>query len=112
MTNTMNIIFFHLVFAEITAALKERIMIFDGAMGSMIQGYKFDEKAFRGEEFRDHPKDLRGNNDLLTFTQPDAIYAIHKVELNLGSIGGRGEMSVQRHYSVECFLHYLSKIKI
>ncbi|XP_030855479.1 methionine synthase [Strongylocentrotus purpuratus] len=73
------------VFAEITAALKERIMIFDGAMGSMIQGYKFDEKAFRGEEFRDHPKDLRGNNDLLTFTQPDAIYAIHKAYLDAGA---------------------------
>ena len=65
--------------AQITQTLKERIMIFDGGMGTMIQGLHFDEEAFRGEMFKDHPKSLKGNNDILVFTQPEAIYKIHKV---------------------------------
>ncbi len=58
-------------------AAAERILILDGAMGTMIQQHRFDEAAFRGERFADWPRDLRGNNDLLTLTQPDAIRAIH-----------------------------------
>ena len=54
-------------------------MIFDGGMGTMIQKEKFEEEDFRGSLFVDHPKNLKGNNDLLSLTQPDIIYEIHKV---------------------------------
>jgi len=59
------------------AAARERILVLDGAMGTMIQQLKLDEAAFRGARFRDWPHDLRGNNDLLILTQPDAIRDIH-----------------------------------
>uniref|UniRef100_UPI0035B355CE homocysteine S-methyltransferase family protein n=1 Tax=Devosia sp. TaxID=1871048 RepID=UPI0035B355CE len=61
----------------LSRAAAERILILDGAMGTMIQARRFDEAAYRGERFRDWPRDLRGNNDLLNLTQPDAIRAIH-----------------------------------
>jgi 5-methyltetrahydrofolate--homocysteine methyltransferase len=64
---------------EILSTMKERIMIFDGGMGTMIQQHRFEEEDFRGEEFKDHPKSLKGNNDLLSLTKPDVIYEIHKV---------------------------------
>ena len=57
-------------------------MIFDGGMGTMIQKQKFEEEDFRGSQFQEHPKNLKGNNDLLSLTQPDIIYDIHKVSLN------------------------------
>ena len=67
--------------AEVRAALKaaaaERILVLDGAMGTMIQGHRFTEEQFRGERFADWPRDLRGNNDLLVLTQPKAIEDIH-----------------------------------
>ncbi len=63
--------------AALLAAAAERILILDGAMGTMIQGRKFDEAAYRGERFKDWHKDVRGNNDLLNLTQPDAIRDIH-----------------------------------
>ena len=52
-----------------TAALKERILVIDGAMGTMIQGYPLEEEDFRGERFKDHGKALKGNNDLLSLTR-------------------------------------------
>ena len=55
--------------------LAERILVLDGAMGTMLQAHEFDEAAFRGDRFRDHPKDLRGDNDLLTLTRPAAVRA-------------------------------------
>ncbi|PIK57079.1 putative methionine synthase-like [Apostichopus japonicus] len=58
--------------------LQERIMIFDGGMGTMIQEQKFEENDFRGSEFLNHSKNLQGNNDLLCITQPETIYNIHK----------------------------------
>ena len=64
---------------RIRSTLQERIMIFDGGMGTMIQSYKFEEEDFCGEEFKTHPKNLKGNNDLLSLTKPDVIYQIHKV---------------------------------
>ena len=64
---------------EIKCVLDKRIMIFDGGMGTMIQQLYFDEDSFRGTEFVDHPKPLKGNNDLLSLTQPQHIYNIHKV---------------------------------
>ncbi len=69
----------------ITRALKERILVLDGAMGTMIQAYKLDEKDFRGERFADHPCDLQGDNDLLSLTRPDVIEAIHRAYLEAGA---------------------------
>ena len=63
----------------IQKTLQERIMIFDGGMGTMIQQERFEEEDFRGTMFVDHPKNLKGNNDLLSLTKPDVIYQIHKV---------------------------------
>ena len=62
--------------------LKEKILILDGAMGTMIQGYKFTEKDFRGTRFTNHPCDLKGNNDLLCLTRPDIVEEIHKEYYN------------------------------
>jgi len=64
---------------------KERILILDGAMGTAIQGYKLDEAAYRGERFKDHPRDLKGNNDLLVLSQPDIIREIHSKYLEAGA---------------------------
>jgi 5-methyltetrahydrofolate--homocysteine methyltransferase len=63
----------------------ERILVLDGAMGTMIQGLQFDEAAFRGERFKDFHRDLRGNNDLLILTQPKAIEDIHAQYLRAGA---------------------------
>lgn len=65
--------------------LKERIVILDGAMGTMIQTYKLQEQDFRGERFKDHPINLKGNNDLLCLTRPDIIEAIHLQYLEAGA---------------------------
>ena len=67
------------------AAARERILVLDGAMGTMIQGLQYDEAAFRGERFRDFHRDLRGNNDLLILTQPKAIEDIHAQYLRAGA---------------------------
>jgi 5-methyltetrahydrofolate--homocysteine methyltransferase len=69
----------------IQQCLNERILIIDGAMGTMIQQYKLEEKDFRGERFKDWHKDVRGNNDLLSITQPQIIQAIHKEYLEAGA---------------------------
>jgi 5-methyltetrahydrofolate--homocysteine methyltransferase len=60
------------------AAARERILIMDGAMGTMIQDYKLDEAGYRGARFADHRKDVKGNNDLLVLTQPEIIRKIHE----------------------------------
>jgi len=65
------------VLAALRQAASERILILDGAMGTMIQGLKLDEAGYRGTRFADWKSDVRGNNDLLNLTQPDAIRAIH-----------------------------------
>ena len=65
--------------------LEERILILDGAMGTMIQRYKLDEAGYRGERFADWPTDLKGNNDLLSLTQPQIIKDIHKAYLEAGA---------------------------
>jgi 5-methyltetrahydrofolate--homocysteine methyltransferase len=65
--------------------LDERILIIDGAMGTMIQRYKLEEKDYRGERFRDWHTDVKGNNDLLSITQPQIIEAIHKQYLEAGA---------------------------
>lgn len=69
----------------LTELARERILVLDGAMGTMIQGLEFDEAAFRGERFKDFHRDVRGNNDLLILTQPQAIEDIHAQYLRAGA---------------------------
>ncbi len=66
-------------------ALGERVLVLDGAMGTMIQAWGLSEEDFRGEHFRDFPYDLKGNNDLLSLTRPDVIRTIHREFLEAGS---------------------------
>lgn len=72
-------------FESIEKALEKRILILDGAMGTMIQRYKLTEEDFRGERFKNHPKDLKGNNDILVFTRPDVIADIHRQYFEAGA---------------------------
>jgi len=65
--------------------LQQRVLVLDGAMGTMIQRYQLQENDFRGERFRDHPGDLKGNNDLLSLTRPDVIRQIHREYLEAGA---------------------------
>ncbi len=71
--------------SEFRSLLKQRILILDCAMGTMIQGYGLGEEHYRGERFADHPHDLKGNNDLLCITQPDVIRSIHEAVLEVGA---------------------------
>ena len=68
-----------------TRLLKERILFLDGAMGTMIQRHRLEEADYRGERFADWPSDLKGNNDLLSLTQPDIIRDIHSQYLDAGA---------------------------
>ncbi len=70
---------------QLTAIVQERILILDGAMGTMIQGYGLQEDDFRGERFIDHPSPLTGNMDLLGITRPDVMREIHQAYLDAGS---------------------------
>lgn len=71
--------------STIQEAIKERILILDGAMGTMLQRYNFSEEDFRGERFKDFPHPLKGNNDLLSLTQPQAIRAVHAAYYEAGA---------------------------
>jgi 5-methyltetrahydrofolate--homocysteine methyltransferase len=71
--------------AALPALLKQRIVIIDGAMGTMIQRYKLGEADYRGARFADHKKDLKGNNELLQFTRPDVLREIHDQYLAAGA---------------------------
>lgn len=70
---------------NIRKELEKRILIIDGAMGTMIQQYKLNEADYRGERFKDWPSDLKGNNDLLSLTQPHIVKEIHKKYLEAGA---------------------------
>ncbi|MEZ2337600.1 methionine synthase [Mucilaginibacter sp. RCC_168] len=70
---------------DIRKELEKRILVIDGAMGTMIQRYQLSEQDFRGERFKDHSSDLQGNNDLLNITRPDIIKAIHAEYLDAGA---------------------------
>tara|TARA_R100000005_G_C5003419_1_gene211727 strand:+ start:4177 stop:7881 length:3705 start_codon:yes stop_codon:yes gene_type:complete len=72
-------------FTEIEAILKKRIMVLDGAMGTMIQGFRLGEEDYRGDKYPDAVKDLKGNNDLLTLTKPEIIESIHDQFLAAGA---------------------------
>jgi 5-methyltetrahydrofolate--homocysteine methyltransferase len=71
--------------ADITEILKERILILDGAMGTMIQRHKLEEEDFRGDRWPNHPSPLKGNNDLLSITRPDIIKDIHRQYYEAGA---------------------------
>ncbi|MGH8283292.1 MAG: homocysteine S-methyltransferase family protein, partial [Gammaproteobacteria bacterium] len=67
------------------ALLEKRILLLDGAMGTMIQSYKLSEQEFRGERFKNHPRDLKGDNDLLVLSRPHVIEEIHQAYLDAGA---------------------------
>ena len=69
----------------LSTALRERILVMDGAMGTMIQRHGLSEQDFRGERFADWGRDVRGNSDLLSLTQPDVIRGIHRAYLDAGA---------------------------
>ncbi|TWB65642.1 5-methyltetrahydrofolate--homocysteine methyltransferase [Nitrospirillum amazonense] len=71
--------------ARLPELLKQRILVLDGAMGTMIQGYKLDEAGYRGERFKDWHRDVRGNNDLLNLTQPQIVREIHQQYFDAGA---------------------------
>ena len=71
--------------SNIKQALQDRILVLDGAMGTMLQAYKFTETDFRGNRFKDYPTSLQGNNDLLSITQPQAIKEIHAKYFEAGA---------------------------
>ncbi len=71
--------------SELSALLAQRLLVLDGAMGTMIQRHGLTEADYRGERFRDHPHDLKGNNDLLVLTRPDIIGGIHRDYLEAGA---------------------------
>ncbi len=70
---------------SVKKALEEKILVLDGAMGTMIQAYKFEEEDYRGERFKEYAHPLKGNNDLLVLTQPQAIEDIHLAYLEAGA---------------------------
>ena len=73
------------VLKTIQEIAKERILLIDGAMGTMLQAYQLEEADFRGDRFKDHPSDLKGNNDLLSLSRPDVVEAIHTAYLEAGA---------------------------
>ena len=78
-------------------------MVLDGAMGTMIQLHRFEEDDFRGEEFKDHPKPLQGNNDILSLTKPNIIYQIHKVMYSVAS--SSYNRILNSHYNIIYQIH-------
>lgn len=88
---------------KIFNTLQQRIMIFDGGMGTMIQKHKFEEEEFRGTRFLEHTRNLKGNNDVLSLTQPDVIYEIHKV-MTAKCVDSRKETSIEATASMLNFI--------
>ncbi len=70
---------------QLTDLLRDRILVLDGATGTMVQGYRLEEADFRGDRFADHPGELKGNNDLLVLTRPDVVREIHDAYLEAGA---------------------------
>jgi len=71
--------------SSIKQEIKKRILVLDGAMGTMLQQYNFTEEDFRGERFKNYPSSLKGNNDLLSITQPEAIAEVHRKYFEAGA---------------------------
>ena len=98
----------------LTDLFRERILVLDGAMGTMIQRYKLDEAAFRGERFADWPQDMKGNNDILCLTQPKIIEDIHREYLAAGAdiieTNTFNSTSIsQADYATEAYVYELNK---
>jgi 5-methyltetrahydrofolate--homocysteine methyltransferase len=94
--------------------LSERILVLDGAMGTMIQRHKLTEADFRGERFASHPRELRGNNDMLVLTRPDIIRGIHDQYLEAGADiietnSFSGTSVAQSDYALEPFVYELNR---
>ncbi|HMU36726.1 MAG TPA: homocysteine S-methyltransferase family protein, partial [Marmoricola sp.] len=70
---------------ELTRILRERVLVIDGAMGTMIQGHQLDEAGFRGTRFADWESEVKGNSDLLSLSQPEIIQGIHAAYLDAGA---------------------------
>src|SRR3954465_7470698 len=94
--------------------LNDRILILDGAMGTMIQRYKLTEADFRGERFANHPRDLKGDSDVLVLTRPDVISAIHHEYLAAGAdiietntFGGT--VIAQADYALEPYVYEINR---
>jgi 5-methyltetrahydrofolate--homocysteine methyltransferase len=101
-------------YRDLEEMLKERICFLDGAMGTMIQQYKLEEDDFRNERLKDHPSDLKGNNDLLSVTRPDVIKEIHLAYLKAGSdIIGTNTFNatrvVQADYGMQSWVYEINK---
>ena len=71
--------------SKIQEEIKNRILVLDGAMGTMLQRYKFEEEDFRGDRFKDFAHPLKGNNDLLSLTQPEAVKEVHRLYFQAGA---------------------------
>src|SRR5690349_3195547 len=71
--------------ARLRAMLAQRILVLDGAIGTMLQRRRLGEAAFRGERFREHPRPLQGDNDLLCLTRPDVVEDVHTAYLEAGA---------------------------
>lgn len=82
---TIDINQYHTEMSNIQNAIQERILVLDGAMGTMLQRYKFTEEDYRGERFKDYEHSLKGNNDLLSLTQPHAIAEVHRKYFEAGA---------------------------
>ena len=100
---------------DIRESLKERILVLDGAMGTMIQRYKLEEEDFRGELLKDRPGSLKGNNDLLSLTRPDVIKEIHEAYFAAGADIAEtntfsGTSIAQADYSLEDIVYDLNAI--
>ncbi len=100
-------------FEQLEKILKERILVLDGAIGTMIQRRGLSEEDFRGERFKDHPVDLKGNNDLLSITQPDVIKEIHREYFAAGAdiVGTNtfnGTAISQADYNTEEFVYEMN----
>ena len=72
-------------FETLSKIMDERALVIDGAMGTSIQRYKLSEADYRGERYKDHSHDLKGNNDILVLTKPEVISAIHNGYLEAGA---------------------------
>lgn len=99
---------------KLETLLQERIVFLDGAMGTMIQRYQLEEQDFKGELFKDHPSELKGNNDLISLTRPELIQEIHRQYLEAGSdiIGTNtfsGTRIAQADYGLEAYVNQINE---
>ena len=89
--------------SDLVSALQQRVLVLDGAMGTMIQRYQLEEFDFREGAFEDHPQSLKGNNDLLSITRPEIIKAIHRAYLQAGAdiITIHAEACIHLHRNIQ-----------